>query len=84
MKMRNRILKYVVTANSVLRGNFIEIQDSFPKQGNFQTKHENLNLKKQEEQTKAKVSGRYEINNREEINELDTLKVIENVNDTNR
>ena len=84
MKMRNRILQYRVTANSVLRGNFIEIQDSFHKQGNFQTKNENLNLKKQEEQTKAKVSGRYEINNREEINELDTLKVIENVNNTNR
>ena len=83
MKMRNRILKYVGTANSVLRGNFIEIQDSSPKQGNFQTKNENLHLKKQE-QTKLKLSGRYEINNREEINELDTLKVIENVNDTNR
>ena len=83
MKMRNRILKYVGTANSVLRGNFIEIQDSSPKQGNFQKKNENLHLKKQE-QTKLKLSGRYEINNREEINELDTLKVIENVNDTNR
>lgn len=85
MKMRNRILIHKGTANSVLGGNFIEIQASSPKQENFQTKNKILHLKKlEEEQTKPKVRGRYEINNREEINELDTLKVTENVNDTNR
>ena len=48
MKMRNRMLIYKGAANSVLRGNFIEIQASSPKQENFQTKNKILHLEEEQ------------------------------------
>ena len=66
-------------AKAVLRGKFIAIQAYLKKQEKSQINNLTLHLKelKKEEQTKPKVSRRKGIiNNRVEINEIETKKTI--------
>ena len=73
------------TAKAVLRGKFIEIQSYLRKQGKSQMNNLTLHLKQleKEEQTKPKVSRRKEIIRiRGEINEIETKKTIDKINET--
>ena len=73
------------TAKAVLRGKFIAIQAHLRKQEKPQINKLTLHLKqlKREEQTRPKVSRRKEIIKiRAEINELETKKTIEKINET--
>ena len=69
---------------AVLRGKFIAIQAHLRKQEKAQRNNLTLHLKqlKREEQTRPKVSRRKEIIKiREEINEIETKKTIEKINE---
>ena len=71
-------------AKAVLRGKLIAIQDCHRKQ-KIQISNLILHLKQleKEEQTKPKVSRRKEIiKMKEEINEIETNKIIEKINET--
>ena len=73
-------------AKAVLRGKFIAIQAHLRKQEKAQINKLTLHLKQleREEQTRPKVSRRKEIIKiRAEINELDTKKTIEKINEMN-
>ena len=73
------------TEKAVLRGKFIAIQSYLKKQENSQINNLTLHLKQleKEEQTKPKVSRRKEIVKiRAEINEIETKKTIEKINET--
>ena len=73
------------TAKAVLRGKFIAIQSYLRKQGKSQMNNLTLHLKQleKEEQTKPKVSRRKEIIRiRGEINEIETKKTIDKINET--
>ena len=71
-------------AKAVLRGKFIAVQVHLRKQEKAQINKLTLHLKQLErEQTRAKVSRRKEIIKiRAEINELETKKTIEKINET--
>ena len=72
-------------AEAVLRGKFIAIQAHLRKQEKAQINNLTLHLKqlKSEEQTRPKVSRRKEIIKiRAEINETETKKAIEKINET--
>uniref|UniRef100_A0A4X1W0R5 RNA-directed DNA polymerase n=2 Tax=Sus scrofa TaxID=9823 RepID=A0A4X1W0R5_PIG len=72
-------------AKAVLRGKFIAIQAHLRKQEKAQLNKLTLHLKQleREEQTRAKVSRRNEIIKiRAEINEIETNKTIEKINET--
>ena len=72
-------------AKAVLRGKFIAIQAHLRKQEKAQINKLTLHLKqlKREEQTRPKVSRRKEIIKiRAEINEIETKKTIEKINET--
>ena len=72
-------------AKAVLRGKFIAIKAHLRKQEKSQINKLTLHLKqlKREEQTKPKVSRRKEIIKiRAEINEIETKKTIEKINET--
>ena len=72
-------------AKAVLRGKFIAIQAHLRKQGKAQINKLTLHLKqvKREEQTRSKFSRRKEIIKiRAEINEIETKKAIEKINET--
>ena len=71
-------------AKAVLRGKFIAIQAYLSKQEKSQINNLTLHLKEleKEEQTKPKVSRRKEIIKiRAEINEIETKKTIEKINE---
>ena len=71
-------------AKAVLRGKFIAKQDHPRKQEKAQINKQTLHLKqlKREEQTRSKVSRRKEIIKfRAEINEIETKKTIEKINE---
>ena len=73
------------TAKAVLRGKFIAIQSYLRKEEKAQVNNLLLHLKQleKEEQTKPKVSRRKEIIMiRAEINEIETKKTIEKINET--
>ena len=68
---------------AVLRGKFIAIQIYIKKQEKAQINNLTLHLKQLErEQTRPKVSRRKEIKIRAEINEIETKKTIEKINET--
>ena len=72
-------------AKAVLRGKFTAIQSYLKKQKKSQINNLTLHLKQleKEEQTKPKVSRRKEIIKiRAEINEIETKKTIEKINET--
>ena len=72
-------------AKAVLRGKFIAIQAHLRKQEKAQINKLTLHLKQleREEQTRPKVSRRKEIiKTRAEINEIETKKTIEKINET--
>ena len=72
-------------AKPVLRGKFIAVQAYLGKQEIFQINNLNFHLKEveKEEQTKPKVSRRKEIiKNRAEVNEIETKKTMEKINET--
>ena len=72
-------------AKAVLRGKFIAIQAHLRKQEKAQINKLTLHLKQleREEQTRPKVSRRKEIIKiRAEINEIETKKTIEKINET--
>ena len=71
-------------AKTVLREKFIAIEVYLKKQEKSQINNLTLHLKELEkEQTKPKVSRRKEIiNMRAEINEIETKKIIANINET--
>ena len=84
-EIRNTMIQNLQnTAKAVLGGNFIAIQAYFRKQGKHQINNLTLNLKElEEEQTKLKVSRRKEvIKIRAEINEIETKKSVEKINET--
>ena len=68
---------------AVLRGMFIAIQAHLRKQEKAQINKLTLHLKQleREEQTRPKVSRRNEIKIRAEINEIETKKTIEKINE---
>ena len=68
---------------AVLRGKFIAIQTHLRKQEKAQINKLTWHLKqlKREEQTRPKVSRRNEIKIRAEINEIETKKTIEKINE---
>ena len=71
-------------AKAIQRGMFIAIQAYFRKQERAQINKLNLHLKQieREEQTRPKDSRRKEIiNTRTEINEIETKKTIEKINE---
>ena len=73
------------TAKAILRENFVATQAHLRKQEKAQINKLTLHLKKleREEQTRPKVSRRKEIIKiRAEINEIETKKTIENINET--
>ena len=73
------------TEKAVLSGKFTAIQSYLRKQEKSQIKNLTLYLKQleKEEQTKSKVSKRKEIIRiRAEINEIETKKTIEKINET--
>ena len=72
------------TAKAVLRGKFIAIQSYLRKEEKTQINNLTLHLKhlEKEEQTKPKISRRKEIKIRAEINEIQTKKTIEKINET--
>ena len=73
------------TAKGVLRGKFTAIRSYLKKQEKSQINNLTVHLKQleKEEQTKPKVSRRKEIIKiRAEINEIDTKKTIEKINET--
>ena len=72
-------------AKAVLRRNFIAIQSHLREQEKYQINNLTIHLKQveKEEQTKTKVSRRKEIIKiRSEINEIETEKIIEKINET--
>ena len=76
---------YGDAAKAILRGKFIAIQAHLRKQEKAQINKLTLHLKQleREEQTRPKVSRRKEIVKiRAEINEIETKKTIEKINET--
>ena len=73
-------------AKAVLRGKFMVIQAYLRKQGKSQISNLTLHLKQleKEEQTQPKVSRRKDIKIRAEINEIETKKTTEKINETKR
>ena len=70
-------------AKAILRGKFIAIQAHLRKQGKAQINKLTLHLKQleREEQTGPKVSRRKEIKIRAKINEIETKKTVEKINE---
>ena len=71
-------------AKAVLRGKFIATQSYLRKQERYQINNLAVHLKHLEkgEQTKPKVSRRKEIKIRAEINDIETKRIIEKINET--
>ena len=72
------------TAKTELRGKFIATQSYLRKQERYQINNLAVHLKHLEkgEQTKPKVSRRKEIKIRAEINDIETKRIIEKINET--
>ena len=73
------------TTKAVFKGKFIAIQSYLRKEEKMQINNQTLHLKhlEKEEQTKPKISRRKEmIKIREEINNIETKKTIEKINET--